>query len=102
MKTIFRTTAAVLAVTAAMAVGGGITAPTAAAQEAVGSSEVMGSLSELVTGVVTTGSGPALLTGSNEAATATGSSELAGALICGLLSVSSNGRPSICTTGPLG
>lgn len=76
--------------------------PTAAGPEAVGSSEVMGSLSELVTGVVTTGSGPALLTGSNEAATATSSSELAGALICGLLSLSSNGRPSICATGPVG
>ncbi|MFG1771213.1 hypothetical protein ACGFIX_16690 [Nocardia salmonicida] len=76
--------------------------PTAAAPEAVGSSEVMGSLSELVTGVVTTGSGPALLTGSNETAAATGSSDLAGALICGLLSLSSNGHPSICTTGPVG
>ena len=34
----------------------------------LGSSDVMGSLSELVTGVVTSGSGPALLTGSNDAA----------------------------------
>ncbi|MFC8380666.1 hypothetical protein [Nocardia sp. NPDC057272] len=102
MKTIFRTTAATVAVTAVMAVGAGITAPTAAAQDAVGSSEVMGSLSELVTGVVTTGSGPALLTGSNEAATATGSSDLAGALLCGLIGMSSAGGPTICDTGLVG
>ncbi|MFE9789559.1 hypothetical protein ACFYO7_29695 [Nocardia salmonicida] len=76
--------------------------PTAAAQEVVGSSEVMDSLNRLLTSVVTTGSGPAVMTGSNEAATATGSSELAGALICGLGSLSSNGRPSICGTGPVG
>ncbi|MGW5922911.1 hypothetical protein ACWFPY_28310 [Nocardia fluminea] len=92
MKKIVHTAAATLAITAALTCGTAGAAP-------LGSSDVMGSLSELVTGVVTTGSGPALLTGSNEAATTTGSSDLAGALVCGLISMSSAGGPTICDTG---
>ncbi|MFE1595908.1 hypothetical protein [Nocardia sp. NPDC058705] len=98
MKTIFRTSAATLAITAAMAACAAVTAPTATAQATDGS----GSLSQLVTGLVTTGSGPALLTGSNDAAAATGSSDLAGTLICGLIGMSSAGGPTICDTGIVG
>ncbi len=61
--------------------------------------EGSGALSELVTGVVTTGSGPALLTGSNDTAAATGSTDLSGLLLCGLISMSSSGGPTICDTG---
>ncbi|MFD3702612.1 hypothetical protein ACFWUP_05650 [Nocardia sp. NPDC058658] len=97
MTTIFRTCAATLAITALMAACAAVTAPTATAQ-----ADGSGSLSQLVTGLVTTGSGPALLTGSNDAAATTGSSDLAGALLCGLLAMSSAGGPSICDTGIVG
>ncbi|MFC4375282.1 hypothetical protein ACFO5K_14375 [Nocardia halotolerans] len=95
MRTRTLTTAVFTLATAGLLLGA--TAPTAAADDPAGSA----SLSKLVTELVTTGSGPGLLTGSNDAAVGTGSSDLAGALLCGLISISDADGITICTTGPV-
>lgn len=76
----------------------GIATPTAAAE----GSAVIDLLNPLVNAGAATGSGQAFLTGSNEAATDTGSSQAAGFLFCGLLSLSNGNNPTICDTGPVG
>ncbi|GEM35078.1 hypothetical protein NN3_60850 [Nocardia neocaledoniensis NBRC 108232] len=52
--------------------------------------------------LVMSGSGQAVITGSNALGAATGSSDLLGALLCGALTASADGGPTICTTGPVG
>ncbi|MGW5450963.1 hypothetical protein [Nocardia sp. NPDC003979] len=88
--------AGVFAAVTAVTCGPATAAPIAG--DAVGSTD----LSRLVTGLVTTGSGPALSTGSNDTAASTGSSDLAGALLCGLISISDADGIHICNTPPLG
>ncbi len=76
--------------------GAGATAH--AADIASGSDAVMPLFNDLVM----SGSGQAVITGSNALGAATGSSDLFGALLCGALTASADGRPTICTTGPVG
>ncbi|MFF2085708.1 hypothetical protein ACFVVM_18180 [Nocardia sp. NPDC058176] len=91
-----RLTTATLAIAAA-AVLTGISAPAASAGSAV-----IDILNPLVNAGAATGSGQLIISGSNEAATSTGSSQAAGLLFCGLLSLSNGNHPTICDTGIVG
>lgn len=94
-----RSTAAALALALAT-IGAltGIAAPTAAAE----GSAVIDLLNPLINAGAATGSGQAFLTGSNAAATDTGSAQLAGILLCGLITMSDADGYTICNTSPVG
>ncbi|WP_278262120.1 hypothetical protein [Nocardia sp. AG03] len=91
-----RLAASTLALTAAVLT---LTAAPAAAQDySTGSDAAIPLFNQLVQ----TGSAQTIIGGSNEAAESTGSSNAAGLLFCGLLSLSNGNNPTICDTGPLG